>query len=77
MTSPVQIIGVMPDKRAKTGDFAEFLFTGRKYPGTSPTGKIYDQKLDPPSFKVPDSLQVGRLSRRTASHGTAAARGRR
>src|SRR4029077_9558476 len=32
MTRPVQIIGVQPEERARTGDFAEFLFdhTGRK-----------------------------------------------
>ena len=26
MTNPVQIIGIQPEERAKTGDFAEFLF---------------------------------------------------
>ena len=26
ITQPVQIIGVRPEERAKTGDFAEFLF---------------------------------------------------
>src|SRR5438270_3258806 len=29
ITRQVQIIGVRPDERARTGDFAEFLFTGR------------------------------------------------
>ncbi len=29
ITRQVQLIGVQPAERAKTGDFAEFLFTGR------------------------------------------------
>ncbi len=57
MTRLVQIIGVMPLDRGTTGDFAEFLFTGRKYRDKS-TGKIYDQKIDPPSFDVPESLKL-------------------
>jgi lipoprotein-releasing system permease protein len=42
---PVQIIGIRPEERAKTGDFAEFLF---------------DQKGRPirPSFEVPESLRL-------------------
>jgi lipoprotein-releasing system permease protein len=44
MTRPVQIIGVRPTERARTGDFAEFLF---------------DEKGDnvDPSFQVPDRLK--------------------
>ena len=44
MTRPVQIIGVRPAERAKTGDFAEFLFdeNGEKVP---------------PSFEVPERLK--------------------
>jgi lipoprotein-releasing system permease protein len=44
MTRPVQIIGVHPAERARTGDFAEFLF---------------DEKNQPvkPTFEVPDQLR--------------------
>lgn len=44
MTRPVSIIGVQPEVRAKTGDFAEFLVdeAGRRIP---------------PSFAVPESLK--------------------
>jgi lipoprotein-releasing system permease protein len=44
MTKPVQIIGVRPRERAKTGDFAEFLFDER------------NQQIEP-SFQVPDRLR--------------------
>jgi lipoprotein-releasing system permease protein len=44
MTKPVQIIGVRPMERAKTGDFAEFLFDEKS------------QRIDP-SFQVPDRLK--------------------
>ncbi len=45
VTRPVQLIGVVPEERAKTGDFAEFLFDekGRKVP---------------PSFAVPDAVRL-------------------
>jgi lipoprotein-releasing system permease protein len=41
---PVQIIGVVPEERAKTGDFAEFLFDTKGRP-------------IPPSLEVPESLK--------------------
>ncbi len=45
MTRPVQLIGVVPQERAKTGDFAEFLIDEKG-------AKI------PPSFAVPDAGQL-------------------
>ena len=47
VTRPVQIIGVRPLARAKTGEFAEFVFRDGK------------NKIDPPSFDVPDSIKLG------------------
>ena len=44
ITQPVQIIGVRPEDRAKTGDFAEFLFDDQ------------NQKIAP-SFEVTDRAQ--------------------
>ncbi len=44
ITKPVQLIGVEPAERAKTGDFAEFLFDDH-------SNRI------PPSFDVPEQLQ--------------------
>ena len=44
MTRPVQIIGVRPAERAKTGDFAEFLFDEK------------GEKVEP-SFQVPERLK--------------------
>jgi lipoprotein-releasing system permease protein len=46
ITRPVQIIGVRPNQRARTGDFAEFLFDERGRP-------------IPPSFDVPERLRLG------------------
>ena len=45
MTHPVQIIGIQPEERAKTGDFAEFLFDG-------------DGKRIPPSFEVSEKFKL-------------------
>jgi lipoprotein-releasing system permease protein len=45
ITKPVQIIGVRPAERAKTGDFAEFLFDDHS-------------KQIPPSFDVPEHLKM-------------------
>ncbi|MCA1685020.1 MAG: ABC transporter permease [Planctomycetia bacterium] len=53
----VQIIGVEPLERAKTGDFAEFLFTGRKVRDPK-TGKTVDEKISPPSFAVSEELRL-------------------
>jgi len=44
-TQPVQIIGINPEDRAKTGDFAEHLFD-------------QEGKPIPPSFEVPDRLKA-------------------
>ena len=41
ITRQVQIIGIEPEERAKTGDFAEFLFDDKGKP-------------IPPSFEVPE-----------------------
>jgi lipoprotein-releasing system permease protein len=45
VTRPVQIIGVRPRERARTGDFAEFLFNER------------DERIEP-SFEIPESLRA-------------------
>jgi lipoprotein-releasing system permease protein len=45
ITRPVQIIGVSPEERAKTGDFAEFLFDD------------HAQRIAP-SFEVPEELRL-------------------
>ena len=50
ITRQVQIIGVRPLERAKTGDFAEFLFNDLK----DPKGEAVPI---PPSFEVPDSVR--------------------
>lgn len=42
----VQIIGVKPLDRAKTGDFAEFLY------------RDHTRKINPPSLEVPESLRL-------------------
>ena len=52
----VQIIGVEPLERAKTGDFAEFLFTGQKV--RDKKGRVIDEKISPPSFAVSDKLRM-------------------
>ena len=40
ITKPVQIIGVRPQDRAKTGDFAEFLFDDRRTSGSRPRSRF-------------------------------------
>jgi lipoprotein-releasing system permease protein len=45
LTKPVQIIGVQPEERAKTGDFKEFLVDDKG-------------KSIPPSFEVPERLRA-------------------
>lgn len=57
ITRPVQIIGVKPLERARTGDFAEFLFTGRLFRNPR-TGKVEEERLDPPSFEVSQRLKL-------------------
>ena len=53
----VRLIGVKPLDRAKTGDFAEFLYTGRAH--RDPTsGKVIEERLSPPSFEVTKQLQM-------------------
>jgi lipoprotein-releasing system permease protein len=44
MTRPVQLIGIIPKERARTGDFAEFLFDARGRPIS-------------PSFEVPEAFK--------------------
>jgi lipoprotein-releasing system permease protein len=49
VTRPVQLIGVKPLERARTGDFAEFI-----------TRDGSDKhRIDPPSFDVPEALRRG------------------
>ncbi|MGE3820503.1 MAG: ABC transporter permease [Isosphaeraceae bacterium] len=57
VTRQVQVIGVEPLERARTGDFAEFLYTGRKVRDRA-TGEVQDQRLSPPSFEVSRHLQL-------------------
>jgi lipoprotein-releasing system permease protein len=50
ITRQVQIIGIRPEERARTGDFAEFLTDGkRESDGT-------DRRI-PPSFEIPESVK--------------------
>ena len=56
-TEQVRVIGVRPAERAATGDFAEFLFTGRKVHDRA-TGKDFEERLSPPSFDVSEELQL-------------------
>ena len=51
ITRPVQIIGIQPEDRAKTGDFAEFLVDDKG-------------KKIPPSFDVPDKFKLNNAGRR-------------
>ena len=44
LTRPVQLIGIIPEERARTGDFAEFLFDARAEPIS-------------PSFDVPEAYK--------------------
>jgi lipoprotein-releasing system permease protein len=53
---PVRIIGVKPLDRAHTGDFAEFLITGRKVRDPK-TGAVVDEPISPPSLDIPESLR--------------------
>jgi lipoprotein-releasing system permease protein len=51
ITRQVQIIGIRPEERARTGDFAEFLTDGVRI----------DEKTDrriPPSFEIPDQVKL-------------------
>ena len=57
ITRQVQIIGVKPMERSKTGDFAEFLYTGRRHLDHR-TGEIVDERISPPSFEVTDELRL-------------------
>jgi lipoprotein-releasing system permease protein len=57
ITRQVQIIGVRPLERASTGDFAEFLFTGRHVKDPK-TGKLVEEKISPPSFTVSEELKL-------------------
>ena len=57
ITKQVQLIGVKPLERAKTGDFAEFLFTGRLVRDKK-TGKVVEERIDPPSFDVSDEIRI-------------------
>src|SRR4051794_37258855 len=57
VTRQVQIIGIRPEERARTGDFAEFLTDGRKIEGK--------ERRIPPSFEIPEwisqSTPAGKL----------------
>jgi lipoprotein-releasing system permease protein len=56
-TRQVQVIGVRPLERAKTGEFADFLMTGRTVRDPK-TGALVEEKLSPPSFAVPEALRL-------------------
>ncbi|MFO0951800.1 MAG: FtsX-like permease family protein [Isosphaeraceae bacterium] len=56
VTRQVQVIGVRPMERAKTGEFAEFLLTG-KLERDPTTGQVREQRLSPPSLEVPQELR--------------------
>lgn len=51
VTRQVKIIGIRPEERARTGDFAEFLTDGR----IQADGK---DRLIPPSFAIPESVKL-------------------
>ncbi|GAC1448085.1 MAG: hypothetical protein NVSMB9_30910 [Isosphaeraceae bacterium] len=57
ITRQVQVIGVRPLERARTGDFAEFLFSGRKYRDRA-SGQLVEEKISPPSFEVSEELKL-------------------
>jgi lipoprotein-releasing system permease protein len=57
ITRQVQIIGIRPDERARTGDFAEYLTDGRREPDGS------DHRI-PPSFEIPESVKLSTPSGR-------------
>ena len=61
ITRQVQLIGVKPLERAKTGDFAEFLFTGRLLKDRA-TGKTTEERINPPSFHVSEELKLNASS---------------
>lgn len=66
ITRPVQLIGIRPEERAKTGDFAEFLFRnrlpGEPEPAPDPNAKPGDvpSNLVPiaPSFEVSEEIRL-------------------
>ena len=49
ITRQVQIIGVRPEERARTGDFAEFLVDGNA---------TRQRPAIPPSFEVPEAVKL-------------------
>ena len=52
----VCIIGVKPMDRARTGDFAEYLLTGKRF--RERNGAVVEEKMATPSFEVPESLRL-------------------
>ena len=64
---PVQIIGVEARGSApKTGDFAQYLFTGRRRLDPR-TNKTYEERLSAPSFAVAESPEDQRVNARRNS----------
>jgi lipoprotein-releasing system permease protein len=60
ITRQVQIIGIRPEQRARTGDFAEYLTDGqRNSDGT--------ERRIPPSFEIPESVKRATPSGRLLS----------
>jgi lipoprotein-releasing system permease protein len=60
-TKLVHLMGVDPEQRARVGEFAEFLYTGRKVKD-SETGKLVDERLSPPRFEVSERLKLDSTS---------------
>src|SRR4051812_40182904 len=50
-TNQVRIIGIRPQERARTGDFAEFLTDGRR------EDDGHDRRI-PPSFAIPEEIRL-------------------
>ena len=78
ITQPVRLLGVQPEERAKTGDFAEFLFdqNGKKIPPSfaipedvrlnSPAGQMLKEEEDP----VLREALKDQVDRNSSDHGT-------
>lgn len=62
ITRHVQIIGVRPEERAKTGDFAEFLFRDRRPEDPPPEAKP-GESIPPDLVPIPPSFAVSEETR--------------
>jgi len=57
LTRQVQIIGIQPEERARTGDFAEFLYANKE---TANAKEPKDRVNMPPSFEVTEKVKRNR-----------------